>query len=110
MPQLQYGGVLVFIIPSYVLDQEMVGWLTRHFTDLSVYRAVDTQFKQVVVFGRRVRQRELAGDDVKSIRARLLQVGQAEIEAQELPPMWTALPYSIPAAQDRKSTRLNSSH
>src|SRR3546814_2160537 len=84
LPQLQYGGVLVFIIPSYVLDQEMVGWLTRHFTDLSVYRAVDTQFKQVVVFGRRVRQRELAGDDVKSIRARLL--------------------------QDRKSTRLNSSH
>ncbi|MGB3288569.1 MAG: DUF6094 domain-containing protein [Burkholderiaceae bacterium] len=99
LPQLQYGGVLVFIIPSYVLDQEMVGWLTRHFTDLSVYRAVDTQFKQVVVFGRRVRQRELAGDHVKSIRARLLQVGQSEIEAQELPSAWTGLPYSIPAAQ-----------
>ncbi|MFW7343939.1 DUF6094 domain-containing protein [Pollutimonas sp. H1-120] len=99
LPQLQYGGVLVFIIPVYVLDQEMVGWLTRHFTDLSVYRAVDTQFKQVVVFGRRVRQRELAGDDAKSIRTRLLQVGQAEIEAQELPAVWTALPYSIPAAQ-----------
>src|SRR3546814_19866176 len=85
LPQLQYDGVLVFIIPSYVLDQEMVGWLTRHFPDLSVYRAVDTQFKPVVVFGRRVRQRELAGDAVKSIRARLLQVGQAEIAAQDLP-------------------------
>src|SRR3546814_10925923 len=33
------------------------------------------------------------------LRARLLQVGQAEIEAQELPFVWTALPYSIPAAQ-----------
>ncbi|MGO3130332.1 MAG: DUF6094 domain-containing protein [Alcaligenes sp.] len=99
LPQLQYGGVLVFIIPSYVLDQEMVGWLTRHFTDLSVYRAVDSQFKQVVVFGRRVRQRELAGDEVKSIRTRLLQVGQAEIEAQELPPVWIGLPYSIPVTQ-----------
>src|SRR3546814_4743278 len=57
LPLLQYGGILVFILPSYVLDQEMVGWLTRHFADLSVFQAVDKQFKQVVVFGRRVRQR-----------------------------------------------------
>ncbi|MBN0070625.1 class I SAM-dependent methyltransferase, partial [Pseudomonas aeruginosa] len=31
---LQYGGVLVFIVPGYVLDAELVGWLTRHYTDL----------------------------------------------------------------------------
>ena len=54
---LQYGGVLVFIVPGYVLDAELVGWLTRHYTDLRIYRAVETQFKQVVIFGRRVRQR-----------------------------------------------------
>jgi hypothetical protein len=57
---LQYGGVLVFIVPGYVLDAELVGWLTRHYTDLRIYRAVETQFKQVVIFGRRVRQREQA--------------------------------------------------
>src|SRR5690606_35823354 len=27
LPLLQYGGVLVFIIPGYVLDAELVGWL-----------------------------------------------------------------------------------
>ncbi|EMS8387840.1 class I SAM-dependent methyltransferase, partial [Pseudomonas aeruginosa] len=62
---LQYGGMLVFIVPGYVLDAELVGWLTRHYTDLRIYRAVETQFKQVVIFGRRVRQREQAPDGVK---------------------------------------------
>jgi hypothetical protein len=45
--------VLIYIVPHYVLDAELVGWLTRHFADLRIYRAVDTQFKQVVIFGRR---------------------------------------------------------
>ncbi len=99
LPFLQYGGVLVFIIPSHVLDQEIVGWLTRHFADLRVYQAVDKQFKQVVIFGRRVRQREQSGDDVKSARVRLLQIGQAELEAEELPHQWTLLPYVVPTAQ-----------
>ncbi|MFK1437580.1 DUF6094 domain-containing protein [Pseudomonas aeruginosa] len=98
LPLLQYGGILVFILPSHVLDPEMVGWLTRHFTDLSIRRAVDTQFKQVVVFGRRVRQRELVGDAVKAVRAQLLQIGLGEIEAEELPPDWTLLPYFVPPA------------
>ena len=97
LPLLQYDGILVFIVPSYVLDQELAGWLTRHFTDLSIHRAVDPQFKQVVIFGRRTRQRELAGDDVKAIRTRLLQVGQGEFEPPELPPQWTLLPYAVPA-------------
>ena len=96
---LQYDGILVFIVPHYVLDQELVGWLTRHFADLRIYRAVDTQFKQVVVFGRRARQRELVGDEVKNARARLLQIGQGDLEAEELPPTWPSLPYVVPVAQ-----------
>ncbi|MGB5860541.1 DUF6094 domain-containing protein [Pseudomonas aeruginosa] len=98
LPLLQYGGVLIFIVPSYVLDPELVGWLTRHFTELCIHRAVDMQFKQVVVFGRRIRQRELVGDEVKSIRTRLLQIGQGELDAQELPAEWPLLPYVVPAA------------
>ncbi|MCI4235296.1 DUF6094 domain-containing protein [Dickeya dianthicola] len=99
LPLLQYYGILVFIIPFYVLDQEMVGWLTRHFAELRVFRAVDTKFKQVVLFGRRARQRDLASEDVKSTRARLLQIGQGEQEAEELPSEWTSLPYIVPRAQ-----------
>jgi hypothetical protein len=97
LPLLQYNGLLVFIIPSHVLDQELVGWLTRHFTDLSIYRAVESKFKQVVIFGRKTRQHERAGDEVKAIRSKLLQVGTGEFEPPELPPEWTLLPYTVPA-------------
>ena len=98
LPLLQYGGVLVFIVPGYVLDAELVGWLTRHYTDLRIYRAVETQFKQVVIFGRRVRQREQTPDAVKAVRSLLLQIGLGEIEAEELPSEWPFLPYIVPAS------------
>ncbi len=98
LPLLQYDGVLVFIIPFYVLDAEFVGWLTRHFANLRIYRAVDTQFKQVVIFGRRIRQREQASDEAKTARSLLLQVGQGDIEAEELPCEWPFLPYTVPAS------------
>ncbi|MFG1304687.1 DUF6094 domain-containing protein [Xanthobacter autotrophicus] len=99
LPLLQYGGVLVFIVPHYVLDPELVGWLTRHFTGLRIYRAVETQFKQVVVFGIRVRQRDQSSAAAKSARERLLQIGAGDIEAEELPAEWPFLPYTVPAAQ-----------
>lgn len=98
LAMLQYGGVLVFVLPSYVLDAELVGWLTRHFADLRVYRAVDTQFKQVVVFGRRVRQCDLVFEAVKAARALMLQIGQGDIEADELPLTWPFPPYTVPAS------------
>lgn len=98
LPLLQYDGVLVFIIPGYVLDAELVGWLTRHFADLRIYRAVDTKFKQVVIFGRRIRQREQNADDARTARDLLLQIGQGDIEAEELPDVWPFRPYSVPAS------------
>ena len=98
LPLLQYDGVLVLIIPFYVLDAEFVGWLTRHFSELRIYRAMDTQFKQVVIFGRRVRQREQVSIEAKTARSVLLQVGQGDIEAEELPCEWPFLPYTVPAS------------
>ena len=98
LPLLQYGGVLIFIVPSYVLDPELVGWLTRHFADLRIYRAVETQFKQVVIFGRRIRQRDQASESVKAVRGLLLQIGQGDAEAEELPLEWPFLPYTVPAS------------
>lgn len=95
---LQYGGVLVFIVPGYVLDAELVGWLTRHYADLRIYRAVDTQFKQVVIFGRRIRQRDLAGDAAAGARTLLLRVGHGEVIPDELPSEWPFLPYIVPAS------------
>ena len=98
LPLLQYGGVLVFIVPSYVLDAELVGWLTRHFADLRIYRAVETQFKQVVIFGRRVRQRDQASDSVKATRGLMLRIGQGDVEPDGLPLEWPFLPYAVPTS------------
>ncbi|GKT17372.1 class I SAM-dependent methyltransferase [Acidovorax sp. SUPP2522] len=98
LPLLQYGGVLVFIIPSHVLDAELVGWLTRHFTGLRIYRAVETQYKQVVIFGTRVRQRDLLADAARPARQRLLQIGAGDVSAEELPLEWPFLPYTVPSA------------
>jgi tRNA1(Val) A37 N6-methylase TrmN6 len=97
LPLLQYGGVLVFIVPAYVLDAELVGWLTRHFAELRIYRAVETQFKQVVIFGRRIRQRDQASDSLKATRA-LLQIGCGDVQAEELPPQWPFAPYIVPTS------------
>lgn len=99
LPLLQYDGVLVLIIPIYVLDAEFVGWLTRHFADLRLYRAVDTQFKQVVIFGRRARQRELAGSDTKVVRQQLLQAGQGNIDVDVLPDDGSCPTYTVPSSQ-----------
>ena len=106
LPLLQYGGVLIFIVPSYVLDAELVGWLTRHFADLRIYRAVETQFKQVVIFGRRIRQRDQASESVKAVRGLLLQIGQGDAEAEELPLEWPFLPYTVPPARPSRSTSI----
>ncbi len=92
--------MLIYIVPHYVLDAELVGWLTRHFAELRIYRAVDTQFKQVVIFGRKVRQRDQASESVKATRALLLQIGLGDAEAEELPVEWPFLPYTVPATAE----------
>jgi hypothetical protein len=99
VPLLQYCGVLVLIVPHYVLDVEFVGWITRHFVNLRIYRAVDRQFKQVVIFGERIRQREQESTKVKAARSRLLQIGSGAVEAEELPSAWPFPTYTVPASQ-----------
>jgi hypothetical protein len=98
LPLLQYGGVLIFIIPRYVLDAELVGWLTRHYADLRVFRAVAETYQQVVILGVRQRQRDLLAADAKAVRDRLLAIGAGDIEAEELPVEWSYQPYAVPAA------------
>ncbi|ARL24658.1 DUF6094 domain-containing protein [Burkholderia pseudomallei] len=98
LPLLQYDGVLVFIVPHYILDAELVGWLTRHFADLRIYRAVDAQFKQVVILGRRIRQRDQAIDGARAIRSHLLAIGHGDVEADELPVAWPFEPYTVPSS------------
>ncbi len=96
LPLLQYGGVLVFIIPHYVLDDELCGWLCNHFTDLRIYAAADATFKQVVIFGIRVRRQDLAKPrNVAVVRDRLKAVAADLQAAEELPTSWPWEPYAV---------------
>ncbi|AMB86036.1 methyltransferase [Pseudomonas agarici] len=102
LPLLQYGGVLVFIIPHYVLDDELCGWLCNHFTELRIYAGSDPTFKQVVIFGIRVRRQDLARPrEVAQVRERLLMIGSDLRNAETLPVSWPWEPYRVlPAATD----------
>lgn len=55
VPYLAYGGVLVYIIPHYALDDEIRGYLVRNFEDLRVFIAPERRFRQCIVIGRRCR-------------------------------------------------------
>lgn len=97
---LQYGGVLVFIIPSYTVDKEMAGWLCNHFADLRIYAAPEQQFRQVVIFGVRKRVNDRSSPDkLKADKDRLIAVGAGEVEAEVLPEEWPWESYVVPGVQ-----------
>jgi hypothetical protein len=98
MPFLQYDGIIVAILPPLALDEEFVGWLSHHFADIQAFQAVDRQFKQVVIFGRRARRRDLEAKGNRRARELLVQIGRGEIQADALPEVWTFEPYVVPRA------------
>lgn len=93
VPWLQYGGVLVLVVPNYVLDREFAGMLARNFDQIRVYLAPETRFKQAVVFGVR---RQADGIDVRA-QATLEACGRGEA-TETLPEDWIDEPYVVPAA------------
>ena len=98
LPLLQYGGVMVLIVPHYVLDDELTGWLSNHFTGLRIYAAADPTFKQVVIFGIRVRRQDLARADANQVRSRLQAIGAGQERPRKFQrlgrgnPMWFCRP------------------
>ena len=98
LPTLQYGGVLVFIIPAYSLDEELATWLASHFRDVRVYRAPEQRFQQVVIYGVRSRRQDL-GHSVAEVRNGLVAAGQGLVSLETLPEVWTLAPYVVPASR-----------
>lgn len=99
LPYLQYDGILVFIVPYTVLDAELCTWLSNHFTALAVFEAVDKQFKQVVIFGKRTRSKDRGSSaDQKAIKEQLIAVGQGSVQPPELPIDHPLVAYHVPKA------------
>jgi hypothetical protein len=98
LPMLQYGGVLVLLIPHYVLDDELCSWLSNHFVQLQIYAAADPQFKQVVIFGIRIRRQDVFRASQATMRNHLRDIGSGTVEAPVLPEEWLDEPYCIPSS------------
>ncbi len=82
LPMLAFGGLLIYIIPHYVIDRYLAKQLARSLDKVSVYRLVEDRFKQVVVLGHR-RRVESQGDP--NLVNQLLDVGNDRNTAPELP-------------------------
>ena len=90
---LQFGGILVLIVPYTVLDAEFSGLIARHCDDVRVFMAPETRFKQAVIFGRKRR----ADRPNSALQKQLEAVGAGQL-AEVLPEHWSAEPYRVPAA------------
>ncbi len=88
---LQPGGVLVLIVPFYVLDAELSTLIARHFHRVEVFMSGEQQFKQCVLFGVKRRPTHPDASIIKRLQA--FAAGEDQLE---LPPYWAGEPYSIP--------------
>ncbi len=91
---LQPGGVLVLIVPFYVLDTELATLIARHFERVEVFISSEQQFKQCVLLGVK---RRAGHPDARLVRR--LEVFASGEDQQELPPVWSGEPYVVPAAR-----------
>lgn len=92
---LQYGGILVLIVPHYSLDQEFRKWLAAGFEQVRVFLAPEQQFKQAVIFG--VKKRTNAKDEKsRQVLKQLEEFCESE-NKPELPEQWHEKPYVVPA-------------
>ncbi|MFT3819843.1 MAG: DUF6094 domain-containing protein [Rubrivivax sp.] len=91
---LQPGGVLVLVVPFYVLDEELSTLIARHFERIEVFMSPEQAFMQCVLFG--VKRRP-AHPDLKTVR-RLVAFAAGEAQV-ELPERWGGDPYLVPAAK-----------
>ena len=98
---LQYGGVMVLIVPNYVLDEEFSTWISNHFSHVQCFYAPEERFKQVVIFGIRTRRNDREDPaESKKTKERLMAFGEGSIARimATLPETWSLTPYTVPAA------------
>jgi SAM-dependent methyltransferase len=93
---LMPGGVLVYVVPFYALDDEIRTYLARHFRDLRFYMAPEKQFQQCVIFGVKVKPTHPR----KDVLEMLTKAQAGELKDQVLPTEWCETPYILPVATD----------
>lgn len=94
---LRYGGVLVLIVPFYVLDEGFANLIARNFERVRFFMSPEQAFKQCVIFG--VRRRSDRPDP--AVAAMLERAGRGELSDQILPEQdWPEEPYRVPESEE----------
>lgn len=91
---LMPGGVLVYIVPFYALDDEIRTYLARNFRSVRFFMAPEKQFQQCVILGIKVKP----SHPDKETLAQLTRAQAGELVEQVLPVEWLEQPYELPAA------------
>lgn len=91
---LQVGGVLVLIVPFYVLDHELSSFIARHFEQVTAHLAPEQQFKQAVILGVKRKPGAPAAAVVEMLEA----FGRGENHVT-LPEVWPQEPYTVPVVK-----------
>jgi hypothetical protein len=94
-PLIAYGGILVYIIPFYALDDDIRVHLARNYDRVRVFMATEQRFKQCVVVG--VRRR--SANASKAVLDMLVQAREQPGLTPVLPESWEDDPYRIPAIE-----------
>jgi len=102
-PLLAYGGVLVFILPHYAVNEEIATYLARNFRDLQVFTAPEQRFAQCVIFG----VRDRAHHPAQAVLDLLERARAGELKDQVLPELWGTPSYRIPAAAETEELRFH---
>lgn len=100
---LQFGGVLVLIVPTYVIDQDFASMIARHFDRVQFFLAPENRFKQCVIFGIKKR----ADHPSKAVAEMLECAGKGEMLCDELPEHWIEEPYLVPPSNDESEFRFH---
>jgi tRNA1(Val) A37 N6-methylase TrmN6 len=95
VPYLAHGGVLVYIVPHYALDDEIRAYLVRNFENLKVFMSPERRFKQCVIVGTKCKP----GYAAKGTQQPLIDAQASEEGAPLLPEVWLDAPYLLPAVQ-----------
>ena len=92
-PLLMPGGVLIYIVPYYALDDEIRSFLARHFTNLRFWMSPEQQFKQCVILGIKSRVERPR----KEVLEMLCHAQAGQLMHQVLPEFWNGEPFKVPA-------------
>jgi len=92
---LQYGGVLVLIVPHYSLDRELRKWIAAGFEQVRVFLSPEQTFKQAIVLG--IRKRTNAHDEKSRQVLSDLETFCESEHKPEIPDVWKDDIYTVPA-------------